>query len=58
LKFKGTPSQEEHKTVFNGLKICKIALSNRIDFLAFFHLRKTMTTEIHKFWNTTIRYRK
>ncbi len=27
LNFKGTPSQEEHKTIFNGLKINKMALS-------------------------------
>jgi hypothetical protein len=40
LDFKGTPSQEEHKTIFSGLKICKMALSNQIDFSAFFSLRK------------------
>jgi hypothetical protein len=38
--FKGTPSQEEHKTIFRGFKICKMALSNQIDFLAFFTLYK------------------
>ncbi len=26
LNFKGTPSQEEHKTIFSGLKINKMAL--------------------------------
>jgi hypothetical protein len=27
LSFKGTPSQEEQKTIFSGLKINKMALS-------------------------------
>jgi hypothetical protein len=45
LIFKGTPSQEEQKTIFSGLKVCKMALSNQIDFPAFFSLRK-MT-----YWN-------
>jgi hypothetical protein len=45
LNFKGTPSQEGHKTIFSSLKICKMALSNQIDFLAFLGLRK-MTTGI------------
>jgi hypothetical protein len=27
LNFKETPSQEEHKTIFSGLKINKMALS-------------------------------
>ncbi len=40
LIFKGTPSQEEHKTVFSSLKFCKMALSNQTDFPAFFHLQK------------------
>jgi hypothetical protein len=40
LYFKGTPSQEEQKTIFSGLMICKMALSNQIDFPAFFSLRK------------------
>jgi hypothetical protein len=40
LIFKGTLSQQEQKTIFSGLKICKIALSNQIDFLAFFSLHK------------------
>jgi hypothetical protein len=40
LNFKGTPSQEEHKTIFSGLTICKIALSDQSDFLAIFCLRK------------------
>jgi hypothetical protein len=30
----------QHETVFSGLKICKMALSNQIDFLVFFSLRK------------------
>jgi hypothetical protein len=38
MNFKGTPSQEEHKTIFSGLKIFKIALSNKIDFIGFFCL--------------------
>jgi hypothetical protein len=40
LIFKGTPSQEEHKTIFSGLMICKMALSDQSDFLAIFRLRK------------------
>jgi hypothetical protein len=40
LNFKGTPLQEEHKTIFSGLKICKMALSNQIVFLEFFSLWK------------------
>jgi hypothetical protein len=40
LNFKGTKSQEDNKTIFSGLKICKMALSNQIDFPAFFSLRK------------------
>ncbi len=39
LNFKGTPSQEEHKTIFSGLKICKMGLSNQIDFSAFSSFR-------------------
>jgi hypothetical protein len=44
LNFKGTP-QEEHKTIFSGLKICKMALSDKIDSPVFFSLRKV------KYWN-------
>ncbi len=40
LNFKGTPSQEVQKTIFSGLMICKMALSNQIDFPAFFSLCK------------------
>ncbi len=40
LNFKGTPSQQEKKTIFSGLKICKLALSNQINFPAFFRLRE------------------
>jgi hypothetical protein len=40
LIFKGTPSQEEHKTIFSGLKIYEMALSDQIYFQTFFHLRK------------------
>jgi hypothetical protein len=40
LNFKGTPSQEEHKTIFSGLTICKMALSDQSDFPAIFRLRK------------------
>jgi hypothetical protein len=32
--FKGTPSQEEHKTNFSGLKISKMALSGQNDATA------------------------
>jgi hypothetical protein len=31
LNFKGTPSQEEQKTIFGGLTICKMALTGQID---------------------------
>jgi hypothetical protein len=31
LNFKGTPSQEEHKTIISGLKIDEIALSVKIE---------------------------
>jgi hypothetical protein len=40
LNFKGTPSQEKQKTVFSGLQICKMALSNQIDFPAIFSHRQ------------------
>ena len=40
LNFKGSPLQEEQKTIFSGLMICKMALFNQIDFPAFFSLRK------------------
>jgi hypothetical protein len=33
--FKGTPSQEEQKTNFRGLKIFKMALSNQLTFRHF-----------------------
>jgi hypothetical protein len=36
LNFKGTPSQEEHKTIFSGLKISKMALSRQSDATALF----------------------
>jgi hypothetical protein len=36
LNFKATLSQEKQKTFFSGLMICKVALSNQIDFPAFF----------------------
>ncbi len=40
LNFKRTPSQEEHKTIFSGLTICKMALSDQSDFPAIFRLHK------------------
>jgi hypothetical protein len=40
LNFKGTPSQEEQKTIYSGLMICKMALSNQIDFPAFSSIPK------------------
>jgi hypothetical protein len=40
LNFKGTPSQEEHKTIISGLKIDEMALSDQIDFPAFLRLHK------------------
>jgi hypothetical protein len=39
LNLKGTPSQEEQKTIFSGLTICKMALSDQSDFPAIFRLR-------------------
>jgi hypothetical protein len=36
LNFKGTPSQEEHKTIFSGLKINKMALSGSSATIALF----------------------
>jgi hypothetical protein len=36
LNFKATPSQEEHKTIFSGLKINKIHLSGKSDATALF----------------------
>jgi hypothetical protein len=50
--FKGTPSQEEHKTIFSGFGIDDMALSDQIDFSAFFRLRK-MT--FRNFINSRIR---
>jgi hypothetical protein len=35
FNLKGTLSQEEHKTIFSGLKSNKMALSDQIDFSAF-----------------------
>ncbi len=52
FNFKGTPSQEEQKTIFSGSTICKMALSNQSDFSAIFRLRK-MT--YRKFINSGIR---
>jgi hypothetical protein len=40
LNFKGTPSQEEHRTILSGLMICKMALTDQSDFPAVFRLRK------------------
>jgi hypothetical protein len=40
LNFKGTPSQEEHKTIFSGLTICKVALYDQSDFPAIFRLHE------------------
>jgi hypothetical protein len=40
MNFKGTPSQEGHKTIFSGSKICKMALFNQINSPAFFILCK------------------
>jgi hypothetical protein len=34
--FKGTPSQKEHKTIFSGLKISKMALSGQSDVTVLF----------------------
>jgi hypothetical protein len=40
LNFKRTPLQEEHKTIFSGLTICKMASSDLSDFTAIFRFRK------------------
>ncbi len=40
LNFKGTQSQEEQETIFSGLMICKMALSDQIEFPAIFRLCK------------------
>jgi hypothetical protein len=42
LNFKGTPSQEEHKTIFSTLNINEMALSDQNDFPAFFRLHKIL----------------
>jgi hypothetical protein len=36
LNFKGTPSQEEHKTIFRGLRISEMALSDPSHTVALF----------------------
>jgi hypothetical protein len=36
LNYEETPSLEEHKTIFSGLRIWKMALSNQIDSPPFF----------------------
>jgi hypothetical protein len=46
LNFKETPQQEEHKIIFSGLQIYKIALSNRTDYPAFFYLLKGIVQRI------------
>jgi hypothetical protein len=46
LNFEGTPSQEEHKTIFSSLKINEMALSDKIDVPAFLHLCE-MTYQIN-----------
>ncbi len=38
--FNDTISQEEHKTIFRGLKISEMTLSNQSHFLQFFGPRK------------------
>jgi hypothetical protein len=38
LNFKRTPSQQEHKTTFSGLKIIVMALSDKIEFQTFLRL--------------------
>jgi hypothetical protein len=40
LNFKGTPLQEEQKTIFSGLTIYKMALVDQSDFPTIFRLRK------------------
>jgi hypothetical protein len=45
LNFKWKTSQEEHKTIFSGLKSSDKALSDQIDFPAFVCLHK-MTYQI------------
>jgi hypothetical protein len=38
--FNVTISREEHKTIFSGLRISEITLSNQSNFLGFFNPRK------------------
>jgi hypothetical protein len=35
MNYEGTPSQEEHKTIFSGLKNNEMALSDQSNFPAF-----------------------
>jgi hypothetical protein len=51
LNFKGTPSQEEHKTIFSGFKIDEIALSDQVDFPAVPSLEDDLP-EFQQFRNT------
>jgi hypothetical protein len=53
FNFKGISSQEDQKTIFSGLTICKVALSDLSDFPATFCLRK-MTYQ--NFINSGIRW--
>jgi hypothetical protein len=48
LNFKGTPSQELHKTIFSDLKICKMALSDQSDFPAIFSIRWLYAAKFEK----------
>ncbi len=50
FNFKETPSQEEHKPIFSGLTICKMALSDQSDFQAIFRLRKMTYRNFINFW--------
>jgi hypothetical protein len=52
--FKGTPSQEEHKTIFSGVKIYEITLSDQIDFPGIFQSLEDDFPEFHQFRNTKI----
>ncbi len=57
LNFKGTPSQEEHKTIFSGLMICKMALSDQSDFPAIFRLQVKMTYQNfinYRIWQSSV----
>jgi hypothetical protein len=54
FNFRGTPTPEEHKTIFfSGFKINEMTLSDESDFRHFLTLEDDLP-EFHQFRNTTI----